>query len=93
MKEVMNQYIPLGIPAGIEGASSFSSATKLSVVRTIDAILAAFCNALLVTFAGSTMPASKEVGWWRFLEFPPWRFSRWWVVDRHRLSGPASCRL
>ena len=36
--------------------SSGTSVTKLSVVNTIDAIDAAFCKALLVTFVGSTIP-------------------------------------
>ena len=35
---------------------SGASVTKLSVVSTIDAIEAAFCSALLVTFVGSTIP-------------------------------------
>ena len=53
------QYIPPIPPAGIAGAgfSSLMSATRLSVVSTIEATEAAFWSALLVTFVGSTMPA------------------------------------
>ena len=40
------------------GVSSDISATRLSVVRTIEAILAAFSRAILATFAGSIIPAS-----------------------------------
>lgn len=50
--------IPIpGPPAGIGGTSSFIFATTDSVVRSVDATLVAFCNALLVTFAGSKIPA------------------------------------
>ena len=49
--------IPAGAPPPQLHFSSFLSATKLSVVSIIDAILSAFCNALLVTFVGSTTPA------------------------------------
>ena len=38
------------------GAGSGMSATALSVVSRVLATLAAFCNALLDTFAGSMMP-------------------------------------
>ena len=46
---------PAGI-AGAAGTSSLISATRLSVVRTIEATEAAFWRALLVTFLGSTIP-------------------------------------
>ena len=49
---------PMPTPAGIAGVSSLMFATQLSVVRNVDATLVAFCRALLVTFAGSRMPAS-----------------------------------
>ena len=47
-------------PAGAAGTgfSSFSSETRLSVVRTIAATEAAFWIALRVTLVGSTMPSS-----------------------------------
>ena len=47
-------------PAGIAGAgvSSLMSATTDSVVSKVEATLVAFCNALLVTFAGSMIPDS-----------------------------------
>src|SRR5689334_7918542 len=44
-------------PIGGAGFSSFFSATRHSVVSTIPAMLAAFCSAERVTFAGSTIPA------------------------------------
>ena len=44
-------------PAGIAGVSSLMLATTLSVVSSVLATLVAFCRALLVTFAGSRMPA------------------------------------
>ena len=46
-----------GFICGIAGASSFMFATAASVVKIIDATLAAFCRADLVTFVGSTIPA------------------------------------
>lgn len=45
-------------PAGIAGASSLMSATTDSVVRNVEATDVAFCNAVLVTFTGSIIPAS-----------------------------------
>ena len=45
-------------PAGIAGASSLILATTDSVVRSVEATLVAFCNALLVTFTGSRIPLS-----------------------------------
>ena len=42
-------------------SSNTSSVTKLSVVIIIDAIEAAFCNALLVTFVGSTIPVDSPL--------------------------------
>ena len=46
-------------PAGTAGAGgSGKSTTMLSVVSIVDATLAAFCNALLVTLVGSMIPAS-----------------------------------
>ena len=42
--------------AGIAGTSSLMFATTDSVVNNVDATLVAFCNALLVTFAGSKIP-------------------------------------
>ena len=60
----MSAYIipgmPPGIPPGIAGAAlagSGLSETSVSVVSTRDAIEAAFCKAVRVTLAGSTMPA------------------------------------
>ena len=50
--------IPIPGFAGIAGVSSFMVATTDSVVRSVEATLVAFCNALLVTFAGSRIPAS-----------------------------------
>ncbi len=50
---------PMPAPAaGPAGASSLMLATADSVVSRVDATLVAFCRALLVTFAGSRMPAS-----------------------------------
>ena len=49
--------IPPAPPAGIAGTSSLIVDTTDSVVRSVDATLVAFCNALLVTLAGSTIPA------------------------------------
>ena len=47
-----------GAPAGAaESFFSGKSATMHSVVKTIPAIEAAFCNPERVTFAGSTIPA------------------------------------
>lgn len=53
------QYIspPIPPPAGAAGAGSLMSVTRLSVVSNVLATDAAFCNALLVTFVGSRMPA------------------------------------
>ena len=45
-----------GAPAGIAGVSSLMLETTASVVRSVPATLVAFCNALLVTFAGSRIP-------------------------------------
>ena len=50
--------MPPAPPAGIAGTSSLIVATTDSVVSSVDATLVAFCNALLVTFAGSKIPAS-----------------------------------
>ena len=44
-------------PAGIAGASSLIFATTDSVVSNVEATLVAFWSALLVTFAGSRIPA------------------------------------
>ena len=44
-------------PAGIAGTSSLMLATTDSVVSNVEATLVAFCNALLVTLAGSRIPA------------------------------------
>ena len=52
-----NQYIMSGLGAGIGGFFSGMSATRLSVVRTIEATEAAFSRALRQTFVGSTMPS------------------------------------
>ena len=53
----MNYIIPIpGLPAGIAGSSFLIEATQLSVVSKVEATLVAFCNALLVTFAGSRIP-------------------------------------
>ena len=49
---------PIPPPAGIAGTSSLMLATTDSVVNNVDATLVAFCNALLVTLAGSRIPAS-----------------------------------
>ena len=59
--QICDKYyiIPMpGLPAGIAGASSLMFATTDSVVSSVDATLVAFCRALLVTFAGSRIPAS-----------------------------------
>ena len=45
------------LAAAEAAGSSGSSATRLSVVRTMDATLAAFSNAERVTLVGSTIPA------------------------------------
>ena len=45
-------------PAGIAGVSSLIEATTDSVVNNVLATEHAFCNALLVTLAGSRIPAS-----------------------------------
>ena len=50
--------IPGAPPAGIAGSGAGISATTLSVVRIIEATLAAFCNAERVTFVGSTIPGA-----------------------------------
>ena len=51
------QYIPpISGAAGAAGTGSFLSATRLSVVRTIEATDAAFCSAERFTLVGSTMP-------------------------------------
>ena len=50
--------IPAPAPAGIAGVSSLIVATADSVVRSVEATDVAFCNALLVTFTGSRIPAS-----------------------------------
>ena len=51
--------IPAGAPAGIAGASSLIFATTDSVVNNVEATDVAFCNALLVTLAGSMIPFSS----------------------------------
>ena len=52
-----NQYMPpMSGAAGAGAAGSFLSATRLSVVRTIEATEAAFCRAERFTLVGSTMP-------------------------------------
>ncbi len=51
------QYIPpIPPPAGAAGSGSGISATTASVVSSVAATEAAFWRALLVTFAGSTIP-------------------------------------
>ena len=50
--------MPPAPPAGIAGVSSLMLATTDSVVSNVLATLVAFCRALLVTFAGSRIPAS-----------------------------------
>ena len=58
---MFNAYIipiPAGAPAGIAGASSLIFATTDSVVNNVEATDVAFCNALLVTLAGSMIPFS-----------------------------------
>lgn len=53
-----NYIIPIPWPpAGAAGVSSLILATTDSVVSSVDATLVAFCSALLVTFAGSRIPA------------------------------------
>ena len=49
---------PMPAPAGAAGVSSLMFATTDSVVSKVEATLVAFCSALLVTFAGSRIPAS-----------------------------------
>ena len=59
--EIRAAYImpmPPAPPAGIAGVSSLMLATTDSVVSSVLATLVAFCRALLVTFAGSRIPAS-----------------------------------
>lgn len=46
-----------GIAGGVSFFSSGFSTTRTSVVNNIPAMEAAFCRALLVTFAGSMIPA------------------------------------
>ena len=53
----LHYIMPIPPPAGIAGVSSLMLATKDSVVSRVDATLVAFCSALLVTFAGSRIPA------------------------------------
>src|SRR5919107_2423251 len=58
---VWDPYImPPMPPPGIAGVSSSGSATTTSVVTTRLPMEAAFCNALLVTIAGSTTPAETR---------------------------------
>ena len=57
-------------PAGIAGVSSLIEATTDSVVSNVEATLVAFCNALLVTFAGSRIPAST------MFTYSPWSASK-----------------
>ncbi len=58
-----NQYIPpMPPPGGIAGAAGFSSGisvTRASVVNKRPEMLAAFCNAVRVTLAGSMTPDSN----------------------------------
>ncbi len=55
---VAYQYMPpMSGAAGIGGFFSGMSATRLSVVRTIEATDAAFSSALRQTLVGSTMPS------------------------------------
>ena len=49
--------MPIPPPAGIAGAGSLVFATTDSVVNNVDATLVAFWSALLVTLAGSRIPA------------------------------------
>ena len=49
---------PEPVPAGFAGVSSLIVATADSVVRSVEATDVAFCNALLVTFTGSSIPLS-----------------------------------
>ena len=49
---------PMPPPAGIAGSGCGMSATRASVVSSVDATDTAFCRADLVTLAGSMMPAS-----------------------------------
>ena len=54
-----NYIIPIPPPAGAAaGTGSLILATHASVVRNVDATLVAFCRAVLVTLAGSRIPAS-----------------------------------
>lgn len=46
------------MPGAAAGSSLLMFATTDSVVRKVEATLVAFCNALLVTLAGSTIPAA-----------------------------------
>ena len=48
-------------PAGIAGASSLILATTDSVVRSVEATLVAFFNALLVTLAGYAEEAASGI--------------------------------
>ena len=57
VKFYFSYIIPIpGAPAGIAGVSSLIVETTASVVSNVPATLVAFCNALLVTFAGSRIP-------------------------------------
>lgn len=53
---LLDQYSG-GIAGGVSFFSSGFSTTRTSVVNNIPAMEAAFCRALLVTFAGSMIPA------------------------------------
>ena len=61
-ESILNYIIPIppAPPAGIAGVSSLIFATTDSVVSKVDATEVAFCNALLVTFTGSKMPADRK---------------------------------
>ena len=61
--------IPAGAPAGIAGASSLILATTDSVVNNVEATDVAFCNALLVTLAGSMKSALS--GKWQLAHTVP----------------------
>lgn len=55
---IADYIMPGAPPAGMGGMGSLILQTAASVVRKLEATLVAFCRALLVTLAGSRMPAS-----------------------------------
>ena len=72
VKVLCDYIIPIPPPCGIGAGTSFLiSATTDSVVRSVEATLVAFCRALLVTFAGSIIPASTMLTYLSFSASKP----------------------